>query len=149
MIGFKSGDKSPEKIENAFKYTIPEDLRKFGLIPELIGRVPVIGYLDPLDKEALKRILVEPKNALVKQFIKMLEWEGVKLKVHPKAIDYIAEQTVGLKTGARGLRAVFEHIMLDTMYNSPEKDHVKEVNIDLKFVMAKMAELKLDQLKSA
>jgi ATP-dependent Clp protease ATP-binding subunit ClpX len=149
MIGFKSGDAKPEKIENAFKYTIPEDLRKFGLIPELIGRIPVIGYLDPLDKDALKRILVEPKNSLVKQFTKMMEWEGVKLKVHPKAIDYIAEQTVGLKTGARGLRAVFEHIMLDTMYDSPEKDHVKEVNIDLKMVKEKMAELKLDQLKSA
>jgi ATP-dependent Clp protease ATP-binding subunit ClpX len=149
MIGFKSGDAKPEKIENAFKYTIPEDLRKFGLIPELIGRIPVIGYLDPLDKDALKRILVEPKNSLVKQFTKMMEWEGVKLKVQPKAIDYIAEQTVGLKTGARGLRAVFEHIMLDTMYDSPEKDHVKEVNIDFKMVKQKMAELKLDQLKSA
>jgi ATP-dependent Clp protease ATP-binding subunit ClpX len=149
MIGFKSDEKNPEKIENAFKYTIPEDLRKFGLIPELIGRVPVIGYLDPLDKDTLRRILVEPKNSLVKQYIKMLEWEGVKLKVQPKAIDYIAEQTVGLKTGARGLRAVFEHIMLDIMYNSPDKDHVKEVNIDLKLVRSKMAELKLDQLKSA
>jgi len=149
MIGFKSGDKNPEKIENAFKFTIPEDLRKFGLIPELIGRVPVIGYLDPLDKEALKRILTEPKNSLIKQFIKMLEWEGIKLHVQPKAIEYIAEQTVGLKTGARGLRAVFEHIMLDIMYNSPEKDHKKEITIDLKLVKNKMAELKLDKLKSA
>ena len=148
MIGYKADDKNPEKIENAFKYTIPEDLRKFGLIPELIGRIPVIGYLDPLDKEALKRILVEPKNSLVKQFIKMLEWEGVKLNVHPKAIDYIAEQTVGLKTGARGLRAIFEHIMLDIMYDSPEKNSKKEINIDLKLVKEKMADLKLDQLKS-
>ena len=149
MIGFKSGDKTPEKADNAFKYTIPEDLRKFGLIPELIGRIPVLGYLDPLDKEALKRILTDPKNSLIKQFTKMLEWEGIKLHVQPNAIDYIAEQTVGLKTGARGLRSIFEHIMLDIMYDTPEAGHKKDINIDLKFVKAKMADLKLDQIKTS
>jgi ATP-dependent Clp protease ATP-binding subunit ClpX len=149
QIGYKEAKTSLSKIENPFKYTIPEDLRKFGLIPELIGRLPVLSHLDPLDKETLKRILTEPKNSIVKQFTKLIETEGIKLKVSPQAIDYIAERTVDLKTGARGLRAIFEHIMLDFMYDIPSQNKIKEISIDLKFVKNKLAELRIEENKVA
>jgi ATP-dependent Clp protease ATP-binding subunit ClpX len=147
-IGFKAYKSKLTTTDNAFKYTIPDDLRKYGLIPELIGRLPVISYFDPLDKTALERILTEPKNSIVNQFAKLLEIEGLKFTITPEAIAYIAEKAVDLKTGARGLRAIFEHIMLDTMYEVPSTKNNKDVVVDLKFVKNKLAELKLGESES-
>jgi len=149
QIGFQEKSKhNIDKSDNPLKYVIPEDLRKFGLIPELIGRLPVFSYLDPLDQDALKRILTEPKNAIIKQFKKLLELEGIKLNFEDKAIQYIAEQAIEFNTGARGLRALVEHLMLDIMYESPSDKKTKELNVDLKFVKAKFAEIKLGINKS-
>lgn len=144
-IGFKSITETNEKIENPLKYTTSHDLRKFGLIPELVGRLPVITYLDPLDKEALRDVLTKPKNAIVKQYQKLLELEGIKFKINVNAIDYIAEKAIELKTGARGLRTLFEHLMLDLMYEIPSDESKKDVNISLSFVKKKLRELKIGQ----
>jgi ATP-dependent Clp protease ATP-binding subunit ClpX len=102
------------------------DLLKYGLIPEFVGRMPVIATLHELDEKALVRILTEPKNALVKQYQKFFEFEKVKLRFLPDALHAIAEETMKRETGARGLRAVMEEVMLDVMYDLPSQPHIKE-----------------------
>jgi len=143
-IGFNADVVDQEDFENPFKYTTSHDLRKYGLIPELIGRLPVITYLDPLDKEAMVKILTEPKNSLVKQYTKLLEIEGVAFSIHPTALEYIAKTSIELKTGARGLRALFEHIMLDAMFDIPSSGKLKEFKVNLSYVRKKMSELKIE-----
>ena len=108
---------------------LPQDLVKYGLIPELVGRLPVTVSLDLLDKEALIRILTEPKSAIVKQYQKLLELDGVKLEFDRDALTEIAETTLKRKTGARGLRAIMEKIMMDTMYEVPSDETIKECRI--------------------
>ncbi len=103
--------------ENMMQYISPHDLRKFGLIPEIVGRLPVITHLDPLDKEALKRILTEPKNAIIKQYKKLFEIDGIKLEFDDDALDYIVEKTIEFKIGARGLRSIVETVMTDAMFD--------------------------------
>jgi ATP-dependent Clp protease ATP-binding subunit ClpX len=143
-IGFKSIQSTDDDFENPFRYTTPHDLKKYGLIPELIGRIPVVSYLNPLDKKSLVRILKEPKNALVKQYKKLLEIEGIKFNINDSAISYIAEKSVELNTGARGLRAIFEHIMLDTMYDVPNGEiKSSSLTINLSYVKRKLEELKI------
>ena len=112
----------------------PDDLLKFGLIPEFIGRIPTYAVLDALDEKTLKMILTEPKNALVKQYQKLLEMDGVKLDFEPAAIDYIAKEAIKRKTGARALRSIVEEIMLDVMYEIPTQPEVKEFTITEKMV---------------
>ena len=107
----------------------PEDLLRYGLIPELVGRLPVLCSLHDLDEDALVDILQKPKNALVKQFEKMFELEGVGLTFDPEALSVIAQKTIDRGTGARGLRAVLEDVMLDVMYDLPSRDDVREVVI--------------------
>ncbi len=127
-IGFNAEVTKPNEEENVGKLlrqVLPEDLVKFGMIPEFVGRVPVTVALDALTKEDMVRILVEPKNSIVKQYKKMLELDGVKLSFERDAIEAIAEQTVTRKTGARGLRAIMEHIMMDTMYEIPSDESIK------------------------
>lgn len=126
-IGFNAEVTKPNEEENVGKLlrqVLPEDLVKFGMIPEFVGRVPVTVALDALTKEDMVRILVEPKNSIVKQYKKMLELDGVKLSFEPEAIEAIAAQTVTRKTGARGLRAIMEHIMMDTMYEIPSDESI-------------------------
>lgn len=127
-IGF-SGDRKLDEIfdkGSLMRYVTPQDLKSFGLIPELIGRLPVLTHLDPLDREALRRILVEPKNALVKQYQKLFEMEGIDLSFEEAALDYIVEQAVAYKLGARGLRGICESIMTDAMFELPsQKDTIK------------------------
>jgi ATP-dependent Clp protease ATP-binding subunit ClpX len=113
---------------------LPEDLLKFGLIPEFVGRLPVISTLEPLDEPALVRILSEPKNALVKQYQKLLEMDNVKLDFEPAALDAIAKEAIKRNTGARGLRAIIEGIMLDVMYEVPSRDDVNTCLITEKSV---------------
>lgn len=107
---------------NLMKYIEPQDLKSFGLIPEIIGRLPVLTYLNPLDKEALRRILTQPKNAIVKQYVKLLEMDGVKLTFEDAALDYVVDKAVEYKLGARGLRSIVEGIMMDAMYELPSAD---------------------------
>ena len=126
-IGFNAEVTKPNEEQNVGKLlrqVLPEDLVKFGMIPEFVGRVPVTVALDALTKEDMVRILVEPKNSIVKQYKKMLELDGVKLSFEPEAIEAIAAQTVTRKTGARGLRAIMEHIMMDTMYEIPSDESI-------------------------
>ena len=128
-IGFNAEVTKPNEEENVGKLlrqVLPEDLVKFGMIPEFVGRVPVTVALDALTKEDMVRILVEPKNSIVKQYKKMLELDGVKLSFEQEAIEAIAEQTVTRKTGARGLRSIMEHIMMDTMYEIPSDETIEE-----------------------
>ena len=118
-----------DNIDRLLKQVLPQDLVKFGLIPELVGRVPVTVSLEMLDKEALIRILTEPKNAIVKQYQKMLELDGVNLTFDRSALEAIAETTLKRRTGARGLRAIIENIMMDTMYHAPSDETLKSCRI--------------------
>lgn len=126
-IGFNAeiAKKHEEDVDVLLHQVLPQDLVKFGLIPELIGRVPVTVSLDLLDKEALIRILTEPKSSLVKQYQKLMELDGVKLEFDKAALDAIAETSLARKTGARGLRAIMEDIMMDTMFRVPSDDTIK------------------------
>jgi ATP-dependent Clp protease ATP-binding subunit ClpX len=147
-IGFKK-EYVKKEIDNPFKFTISEDLRKYGLIPELIGRLPVISYLDPLDKHALKKILTEPKNAITKQYIRLMELEDSKLQINDNALDYIAEKAIKTETGARGLRSLFEYIMMEYMYEAPSSGKGKSYKITLNYVKSKLDELLAGQSKVA
>jgi len=108
----------------------PEDLIKFGLIPEFVGRLPVVATLNELDEDALIQILTEPKNALTKQYLKMFEMEGAELEFREDALRAVARKAMERKTGARGLRSILEHVLLDTMYDLPSLDNVEKVVID-------------------
>jgi ATP-dependent Clp protease ATP-binding subunit ClpX len=108
----------------------PEDLIKFGLIPEFVGRMPVVATLDELDQEALVKILSEPKNAITKQFKKLFEMEGAELEFRPEALQAVAKKALARKTGARGLRTILESVLLDTMYELPSLEHVSKVVLD-------------------
>ena len=107
--------------DDLMKYVQPQDLKSFGLIPEIIGRLPVLTYLNPLDRDALTRILTEPKNSIVKQYIKLFDMDGVKLTFEPEALQYIVDKAVEYKLGARGLRSIVESIMMDAMFEVPSK----------------------------
>ncbi len=131
-IGFNSeiNEKTDKAADELFKQVMPQDLTKFGLIPEFIGRVPVTVSLDFLDVEALTKILTEPKNALVKQYKKLFELDGVELEFTEEAIKEIAKKAVERKTGARGLRAILENAVMDTMYETPSDDTIKSCTVN-------------------
>ena len=135
--------------ENILQYVSPQDLKSFGLIPELIGRFPVLSYLNPLDKETLRRILTEPKNALVKQYVKLFEMDGVKLTFDKKALDYIVDQAMEYKLGARGLRSICEAILTDLMFDLPSEKDMKAFNVTLNYAKEKFSKSKISQLKVA
>ena len=138
-IGFHSDvrskkDKDPGQL---FAQVLPEDLLKFGMIPEFVGRLPMIGAVHSLDKEALIQILTEPKNALLKQYQKFFEFEDVELEVTPAALDAIADQALTRGTGARGLRAILEEVLLNTMYELPGRTDIERVVVDVDAVVEK------------
>lgn len=120
VVGFEAS-KETEKIDknNLLQYIAPQDLKSFGLIPEIIGRLPILTYLQPLDREALRRILIEPKNALTKQYQKLLAMDGIALSFDDEALDYIVDKAIEYKVGARGLRNLMETIMIDIMFDIP------------------------------
>ena len=123
VVGFNSLQNAQNlKSADIMKYIQPQDLKSFGLIPELIGRLPVLTYLSQLDKEALSRIIREPKNSILKQYEKLFNMDGIKLKVDEDAIDYIVDKAVEYKLGARGLRSITERIMMNAMFESPSKN---------------------------
>ena len=129
--------------EDLMKYIVPQDLKSFGLIPEIIGRLPVLTYLNPLDREALKRILTEPKNSIIKQYQKLFDMDGITLKIDDGVMDYIVDKAVEYKLGARGLRSIVETIMLDAMFEEPSK---KTKSFKLTLDYAKKQIEKSDQL---
>jgi ATP-dependent Clp protease ATP-binding subunit ClpX len=135
--------------ENLLQYVTAQDLKAFGLIPELIGRLPVLTHLDPLDSSALKQILTEPKNALVKQYTKLLKMEEVDLKFEESGIDFIVEKAVEYNLGARGLRSICEAIITDAMYELPSDDSIKELVIDEAYAKSKFDKSKFKRLQVA
>ncbi len=149
VIGYKNV-KNVRKIDksNLMQYILPQDLKSFGLIPEIIGRLPVLTYLDPLDKEALHRILTEPKNSIVKQYIKLFKMDGIKLTFPEETLDYIVDRAVEYKLGARGLRSIVEAIMMDAMFEIPSTD-VKKFDVTLDYAEKQLDKGRLQQLKIA
>lgn len=122
---------------NLMKYILPQDLRSFGLIPEIIGRLPVLTYLNPLDREALRRILVEPKNSIIKQYTKLFEMDGIKLEFAPDTFDFIVDKAVEYKLGARGLRSIVESIVMDAMFEAPTKN-IDNFTVTLEYAKAQL-----------
>lgn len=148
-IGFKSNKGNDIEKDNLLQYISPQDLKSFGLIPELIGRMPVVTSLNPLDRKALKLILTEPKNALTKQYQKLFDMDGIALTFDKKAIDIIVEKAMEFKLGARGLRSICEAIMLDAMFEFPSDESKKDLKITAAYVKAQLTKLSFTKLKVA
>lgn len=150
VIGFNSS-KDGEEVdrENLLKYIGPQDLKAFGLIPELIGRLPVLTYLEPLDAKILRKILLEPKNALVKQYQKLFEYEDIQLTFEEEVYDFIVEKALEYKLGARGLRSICEAIILDAMYDLPSKSDIKTFNVSLDYAKEQFNKSNIKKLKVA
>jgi ATP-dependent Clp protease ATP-binding subunit ClpX len=150
-LGFSKASDQDEQIDtnNMMQYVSPADLKSFGLIPELIGRLPVITHLMPLDAESLRRILTEPKNALVRQYQKLFEMENIKLTFQPEVYDFIVEKAVEFKLGARGLRSICEAIMLDAMYEVPSAKNEKEFEVTIDYAREKFKKASINKLRVA
>ena len=148
-IGYSS--KKTEKInkEDILKYLLPQDLKSFGLIPELIGRMPVLSYLHSLDADALKQILTEPKNSIIKQYKKLFNMDGISFSVDKKVLDLIVEKAIEYKLGARGLRSICEAIMLDAMFDLPSEKGKKEFKLTYNYAIGKLEKSSLIKLKAA
>ncbi len=149
VVGYNSVQ-NVAKIDkkDLMKYVLPQDLRSFGLIPEIIGRLPVLTYLDPLDKEALRKILVEPKNSIVKQYIKLFKMDGISLTFTEESLDYIVDKAVEYKLGARGLRSIVEAVMMDMMFELPSKK-VKKYEVTAQYAQQQLDKAKLNKLETA
>ncbi len=149
VVGYNS-DKDRDRIDynNLMQYIAPQDLKSFGLIPEIIGRLPILTSLQPLDRDALRRILTEPKNSLIKQYTKLFKLDGVQLVVPDEVLDFIVDKAVEFKIGARGLRAICETIMMDQMYNVPSSNSKKLV-ISLDYAKERVERLNAARLKEA
>ena len=130
------------------QYIAPQDLKSYGLIPEIIGRLPVLTYLNPLDQETLKKILTEPKNSIIKQYEKLFDLDGIKLSFEEEVFDYIVDKAVEFQLGARGLRSICEAIMTDVMYETPSQKE-EEVVITLKHAKEKLGKVNMHRLKVA
>ena len=148
-LGFRSEHENKIDKENLLQYISPQDLKSFGLIPELIGRMPVLTHLNPLDRTALKLILTEPKNALTKQYQKLFDMDGVALTFDKKAIDIIVDKAMEFKLGARGLRSICEAIMLDAMFEFPSDESKKDLKITASYVKAQLTKLSFTKLQVA
>jgi ATP-dependent Clp protease ATP-binding subunit ClpX len=149
VIGYNiANDKEEIDKNNYLQYVSPQDLRSFGLIPELIGRLPVVAYLEPLDRAALRRILTEPKNAIIKQYIKLFDMDGIKLSFDKSALEMITDKAIEFKLGARGLRSICETIMTDAMFEAPTSNE-KELKISNRYVVDKLKKSNFNKLKVA
>jgi len=147
-IGFSSSTEERIEKETLLKYINPTDIKTFGLIPELIGRFPVLTYLEPLDADALRRILTEPKNALVKQYIRLFELDGINLKFDADVLDFIVEKALEFQLGARGLRSICEAILNDAMYDLPSKNET-EFRVTFEYAKAQFTGSKMAKLRVA
>ncbi len=149
VVGYNSVENT-RRIDKGdlMKYIVPQDLKSFGLIPELIGRLPVLTYLNPLDKEALRRILVEPKNSIVKQYAKLFAMDGISLTFDDDTLDFIVDKAVEYKLGARGLRSIVEAVIMDAMYEIPSK-RIKKFEVTLDYAKKQIDKAHLQKLESA
>ena len=149
IVGYgASKDRDHIDKNNLLQYIAPQDLRAFGLIPEIIGRLPVLTYLNPLDRETLRNILTEPKNAIVKQYIKLFEYDNIKLEIEDEVLDYIVDKAIEFKLGARGLRSICEAIMIDAMFELPStKENQMVIGID--YARKKLEKANIKRLKAA
>lgn len=149
VVGFGT-DPEMKKLqkENLLRYIQPTDLKHFGLIPEIVGRLPVLTYLHPLDKESLKQILTEPKNALIKQYEKLFEMDKIKLVFKDDALDFIVEKSIEFKLGARGLRSIVEAVLSDAMFHLPSQTEVKKLVVDRAYAEQKFARSTIAQLNA-
>ncbi|MFW5552666.1 MAG: ATP-dependent Clp protease ATP-binding subunit ClpX, partial [Prevotella pectinovora] len=148
VVGYNSVQ-NVKKIDkkDMMKYILPQDLKSFGLIPEIIGRLPVLTYLNPLDKEALRSILVEPKNSIVKQYQKLFEIDGIKLEFEDGVFDFIVDKAMEYKLGARGLRSIVESVMMDAMFDVPS-ENVKEFTVTLDYAKSQLDKAHLQKLET-
>ena len=149
VVGYNASRKTATiDKNNMMQYIAPQDLKSFGLIPEIIGRLPVLTYLNPLDRNALRAILTEPKNSIIKQYIKLFEMDGVKLTFQPEVYEYIVDKAVEYKLGARGLRSIVETIMMDVMFEIPSEDQ-KEYEVTLDYAKHQLEKANLARLQTA
>jgi ATP-dependent Clp protease ATP-binding subunit ClpX len=150
VVGYNAV-KHTDRIDktNLLQYVAPQDLKSFGMIPEIIGRLPVLTYLDPLDEKALRRILTEPRNAIIKQYEKLFDMDGIKLSWDEKVLDYIVQKALEFKLGARGLRSICEAIMMDAMFELPSKENTEEMTVGIKYAREKLEKANLKRLRAA
>ncbi len=149
VVGY-SAAKDVVKIDrgNLMQYIAPQDLKSFGLIPEIIGRLPILTYLNPLDRTALRNILTEPKNSIIKQYVKLFEMDGVKLEFQPEVFEYIVDKAIEYKLGARGLRSIVETIMMDVMFEIPSQK-AKKYEVTLDFAKKQMGKANISRMQTA
>jgi ATP-dependent Clp protease ATP-binding subunit ClpX len=147
-MGFSSNDKAAIDKDNMLQYVAPQDVKSFGLIPELIGRLPVLTYLEPLDRSALINILTEPKNALIKQYQKLFSLDGIELKIDKDVLELIVDKAIEYGLGARGLRSICEAIMVDYMFDLPQQNE-KEITVTFDYALTKLNKSILQKLKVA
>lgn len=148
-IGFASKKSDQIDKENLLQYIAPQDLKSYGLIPELIGRFPILTHLDPLSRSALRKIITEPKNALIKQYVKLFEMDGVQLSFDSKTLDFIVDKAMEYSLGARGLRSIIEAILNDAMFELPSTPEIKKLRISLDYATKHFDKSKLKKLKIA
>ncbi len=149
VIGFRGAEEEEIDTENLLQYITHQDMKSFGLIPELLGRLPVLTYLDPLDRNTLRRILTEPKNALIRQYQRLFELEDIELSFTLEALDFIVEKTIEYSLGARGLRSICEAIMTDAMFELPSEPDVTSFEITADYAAQKLSKTKLAVLQQA
>jgi ATP-dependent Clp protease ATP-binding subunit ClpX len=133
---------------NLLQYIAPQDLKSFGLIPEIIGRLPILTYLEPLDREALRRILTEPKNSIIKQYVKLLKMDGITLYFDDDVLEYVVDKAIEFKLGARGLRSIVETIMIDYMYETPDSED-NTLSVSLDYAREKIEKTNMNRLRVA
>jgi ATP-dependent Clp protease ATP-binding subunit ClpX len=149
-IGFSNETKDTKvDEENLLQYIIPTDIKEFGLIPELIGRMPILTYLNPLDASALRRILTEPKNSLIKQYNHLFDLDDVKLSFESEVLDFIVDKALEFKLGARGLRSICEAILTDAMFDIPSDKTITEYKVTLEYAKSKFSNSTMSKLKIA
>ena len=148
VIGYKSTGKDPVSRNNILKHINPKDLKEFGLIPEIIGRLPVVTYMNPLNKDALLSILTDPKNALIKQYVKLFQMDDIVLEFKQDALNYIVDKAIDYSLGARGLRSLCEEILNDAMFNLPGSE-IKKLVVNKKYAEQQMSRISLEKLKAA
>jgi len=150
VVGYNAA-KNADRVDkgNLLQYVAPQDLKSFGMIPEIIGRLPVLTFLNPLDEKTLRRILTEPRNAIIKQYEKLFEMDGIKLSWDEKVLDYIVQKALEFKLGARGLRSICEAIMMDAMFELPSKENPGDMTIGIKYAREKLEKANLKRLRAA
>ena len=149
IIGFSASRKRDQiNKNNLLQYIAPQDIKAFGMIPEIVGRLPVLTYLQPLDRQALRDILTEPKNSIIKQYIKLFKMDNIELNFEDEALDYVVEKAIEFKLGARGLRSICEAMMMDPMFELPSKEQ-KQLTVGLNYAREKLEQINLKILKAS